>query len=68
MRGPVTVYDLNDVLHIQYFTDSWIGFHYAYWHSEFGTARSAGCVNLRLHDSQWAWDFCDHGTRVVVHY
>ena len=62
------VYDLDDVLHIQYFTESWIGFHYAYWHGEFGTARSAGCVNLRLHDSQWAWDFCDHGTRVVVHY
>lgn len=62
------VYDLDDVLHIQYFTDSWIGFHYAYWHGEFGTARSAGCVNLRLHDSQWAWDFCDHGTQVVVHY
>lgn len=62
------VYNLDDVQHIQYFTESWIGFHYAYWHGEFGTARSAGCVNLRLHDSQWAWDFCDHGTRVVVHY
>ena len=62
------VYNLDDVQHIQYFTESWIGFHYAYWHAEFGTARSAGCVNLRLHDSSWAWDFCDHGTRVVVHY
>ena len=62
------VYNLDDVQHIQYFTDSWIGFHYAYWHNEFGTARSAGCVNLRLHDSQWAWDFCDHGTSVIVHY
>lgn len=62
------VYDLDDVQHIQYFTDNWIGFHYAYWHADFGTARSAGCVNLRLHDSRWAWDFCDHGTAVVVHY
>ena len=62
------VYDLDDVQHIQYFTDNWIGFHYAYWHDEFGTARSAGCVNLRLHDSSWAWDFCDNGTPVVVHY
>ena len=62
------VYNLDDVQHIQYFTDSWIGFHYAYWHAEFGQERSAGCVNLRLHDSQWAWEFCDHGTPVVVHY
>ncbi len=62
------VYSLDDVQHIQYFTDSWIGFHYAYWHAEFGQERSAGCVNLRLHDSQWAWEFCDHGTPVVVHY
>ncbi len=61
-------YDLDDIQHIQYFTERWIGFHYAYWHDEFGQTRSAGCVNLRLDDSRWAWNFCDHGTPVVVHH
>lgn len=61
-------YNWSDVQHIQYFTEEWIGFHYAYWHNDFGRTRSAGCVNLRLHDSQWAWSFCKVGTPVIVHY
>ncbi len=61
-------YNWSDVQHIQYFTEEWIGFHYAYWHNDFGRTRSAGCVNLRLHDSQWAWSFCKIGTPVIVHY
>jgi lipoprotein-anchoring transpeptidase ErfK/SrfK len=60
-------YNLPDVRYIQYFTDRWIGFHYAYWHDEFGQTLSAGCVNMRLADARWAWDFCGHGTRVVAH-
>ena len=61
-------YNLPDVRYIQYFTDRWIGFHYAYWHDEFGQTHSTGCVNMRLADARWAWDFCGQGTRVVVHH
>ena len=60
-------YNMPDVLHVQYFTKRWIGFHYAYWHDRFGELQSAGCVNMRLHDSQWAWNFCSNGTPVAVH-
>ncbi len=59
-------YDYSDVLYVQYFTDRWIGFHYAYWHDEFGVPSSGGCVNMRLDDAQWAWNFCGHGTSVFV--
>ena len=65
--STVKTYDVPDVLHVQYFTREWIGFHYAYWHDAFGSVQSAGCVNMRLHDSEWAWDFCANGTQVVVH-
>ncbi len=66
--STVKTYDVPNVLHVQYFTQSWIGFHYAYWHDAFGSVYSAGCVNMRLHDSQWAWDFCANGTPVTVHH
>ena len=59
-------YDFDNVQYVQYFTDDWVGFHATYWHNDFGTRRSAGCVNLRLEDARWAWDFCNHGTPVVV--
>ena len=66
--STLKTYDVPNVLHVQYFTESWIGFHYAYWHDAFGSVYSAGCVNMRLHDSQWAWDFCANGTPVTVHH
>ena len=59
-------YNIPDVLHVQYFTKRWIGFHYAYWHDEFGRVWSAGCINMRLDDARWAWDFCRYGMRVIV--
>ena len=30
-------------------------FHAAYWHDEFGTARSHGCVNLSPRDARWVY-------------
>ncbi len=60
-------YSVPDVLFTQYFTTRWIGFHYAYWHDGFGDVQSAGCVNMRLADAQWAWGFCGNGTPVRVH-
>ena len=63
-----SAYNLRNVYFTQYFTRTWIGFHYAYWHDEFGTRQSHGCVNMNLDDSRWAWYFCDYDTRVVVHH
>ena len=61
------LYDLSNVYFTQYFTRTWIGLHYAYWHDEFGSRQSHGCVNMRLDDARWAWHFCDTDTKVVVH-
>jgi len=66
--GTSDYYDLSDVYYTQYFTDDWIGFHYAYWHNGFGDSISHGCVNMRIEDSRWAWEFCSNGTVVNVHY
>ncbi len=34
-------------------------FHAAYWHDQFGTAKSHGCVNLSPHDAKWVYDWTD---------
>ena len=71
MRGPDSsapdYYDLSNVYFTQYFTREWHALHYAWWHDEFGTVQSRGCINMRYDDAPWAWEFCDAGTPIVFH-
>ena len=41
--------------------------HGAYWHNNFGTPMSHGCVNMRISDSKWLYQWAPMGTLVVVH-
>jgi lipoprotein-anchoring transpeptidase ErfK/SrfK len=56
-------YFLPDVPSTQFFgndTISWhegYSFHGAYWHDNFGTPMSHGCVNMRLEDAAWLYDW-----------
>lgn len=45
-------FDLRDVPFVQYFTEGF-ALHAAYWHDDFGTPRSHGCVNLSPIDAAW---------------
>ncbi len=45
-------FDFRDVPFVQYFTEGF-ALHAAYWHDEFGTPRSHGCVNLAPIDAAW---------------
>lgn len=45
-------FDLRDVPYVQYFHEGY-ALHAAYWHDEFGTPRSHGCVNLAPQDAAW---------------
>jgi hypothetical protein len=49
-------FDFRDVPFVQYFTEGF-ALHAAYWHDEFGTPRSHGCINLSPIDAAWlfAW-------------
>jgi hypothetical protein len=64
MRGPG--YHLEDVPYTMYFYQGY-GLHGAYWHNNFGTPMSHGCVNLKIPDSSWLFDFASEGTLVNVH-
>jgi len=65
MRGPG--YYLPDVPYIMYFHKSY-GLHGTYWHSNFGTPMSHGCVNLSIGDAAWLYDWSYLGTVVNVHH
>ena len=63
MSGPG--YYLPDVPYTMYFYRGY-ALHGTYWHSNFGTPMSHGCVNLRTPDSQWLFNFASVGTLVNV--
>ena len=65
MRGPG--YYLRDVPYVMYFYKDY-GLHGTYWHDNFGTPMSHGCVNLSSADAQWLFNWASVGTRVVTHY
>ncbi len=81
MSGPG--YYLPGVPHTMYFYRGY-ALHGAYWHNNFGTPMSHGCVNLRLADAAWLFNWADPqmpagshvvyasasnpGTLVVIHY
>jgi lipoprotein-anchoring transpeptidase ErfK/SrfK len=44
------------------------GLHGTYWHSNFGTPMSHGCVNLTIPDAQWLYNWASVGTLVNIHY
>ena len=75
-------YDLPNVPYTMFFHDGY-GIHGAYWHDNFGTPMSHGCVNLRVEDAkalfEWTspvivegqWSVqptpASPGTRIVIH-
>jgi lipoprotein-anchoring transpeptidase ErfK/SrfK len=65
MHGPG--YFLPDVPYIMYFYKGY-GLHGTYWHNNFGTPMSHGCVNLRTEEAAWLFNWASVGTVVNVHY
>lgn len=65
MSGPG--YYLPNVPYVMYFYRDY-ALHGTYWHNNFGTPMSHGCVNLTIADAQWLYYWSDYGTTVNVHY
>jgi LysM repeat protein len=63
MRGPG--YFLPSVPYVMYFYKGY-GLHGTYWHSNFGTPMSHGCVNLPTAEAEWAYYWSNYGTPVIV--
>lgn len=68
MKGyypPYEPYFIKDVPNVQYFYGAY-AIHGTHWHNSFGYRASHGCVNLKLDDAQWLYDWTQIGTRVEV--
>lgn len=65
MSGPG--YYLRDVPYVMYFYKGY-GLHGTYWHNNFGTPMSHGCINLTPEEAGWLFNFAEVGTLVNIHY
>lgn len=65
MSGPG--YYLPNVPYVMYFYKDY-GMHGTYWHNNFGTPMSHGCVNLTIPDAEWLYSWAYEGMTVKVHY
>ena len=64
MSGPG--YYLPDVPYTMYFYKDY-GIHGTYWHNNFGTPMSHGCVNMVTEEAGWLFDWSFVGIPVIVH-
>jgi lipoprotein-anchoring transpeptidase ErfK/SrfK len=64
MTGPG--YDLPNVPWTMYFYGNY-GIHGTYWHHNFGTPMSHGCVNMKTAEAKWLYQWAPKGTLVVIH-
>ncbi|MCP5098177.1 MAG: L,D-transpeptidase family protein [Chloroflexi bacterium] len=69
MDGARLGYDyyLENVPYVMYFFEDY-AIHGAYWHNNFGTPMSHGCVNVHPTDASWLYGWASMGTLVNVHY
>lgn len=51
-----------------YFTNNGHAIHGAYWHDNFGTELSHGCINLPLDIAEWIYDRAEVGMRIEISY
>ena len=64
MSGPG--YYLPGVPHTMFFYRGY-ALHGTYWHNNFGTPMSHGCINLKRSDAAWLYNWAPVGTAVVIH-
>jgi lipoprotein-anchoring transpeptidase ErfK/SrfK len=59
-------YNVPDVPWVMYFTNSGHALHGTYWHNNFGTPMSHGCVNLPMDVAAWLFQWAPVGTPVLI--
>ncbi len=64
MAGPG--YYLPDVPWTMYYYRGY-ALHGTYWHNNFGTPMSHGCINMTIAEAEWIYNFASVGTLVNVH-
>jgi lipoprotein-anchoring transpeptidase ErfK/SrfK len=50
------------------FYDRDFSIHGTYWHHNFGTPMSRGCINMAISDAEWIYNWSSIGTLVNIHW
>ena len=50
-----SIFDLPGVPWDSYITENGVALHGTYWHNDFGTRHSHGCINMALQDAKWIY-------------
>jgi lipoprotein-anchoring transpeptidase ErfK/SrfK len=68
MEGTISneYYRVENVPNVMYFDNLGNALHGAYWHNNFGTPMSHGCVNLPLDVAAFLYGWAPIGTPVTV--
>ncbi|HQV28271.1 MAG TPA: L,D-transpeptidase [Thermoflexales bacterium] len=66
--GDNDYYDLPGIPWVSYFTYSGIAFHGAYWHNDYGSERSHGCINLLDKDARWIYRWTTPRSEIYDRY
>jgi lipoprotein-anchoring transpeptidase ErfK/SrfK len=79
LTSDINAYELPGVPWVTFFAEHGVAFHGTYWHMNFGTVMSHGCVNMRTDEALWLyrwtlpaihiqdWDKRGYGTQISVH-
>ena len=59
-------YNVKDVPSVMYFYQGY-AIHGVYWHDYFGIRASHGCVNMRVNEARWLFDWAPLNTIVNIH-
>lgn len=59
-------YNVPEVPDVMYFTDFGHALHGTYWHSNFGTPMSHGCINLPMDVADWMYQWINVGARLEI--
>ena len=59
-------YFLPDVPYSMFYSGDF-SIHGTYWHHNFGTPMSHGCVNMDTNDAEWLYNWSSVGTLVNIH-
>ena len=59
-------YNVPEVPDVMYFTDVGHALHGTYWHNNFGTPMSHGCINLPMDVADWMYQWIQIGDRLEI--
>lgn len=55
ITSDLEAYELPGVPWVSFFVETGVGFHGTYWHNDFGTPKSHGCINMRTEEAKWLY-------------